>query len=77
MSITEKYELTLNNHTVEVIHKGFKSLNNNSLRDLKEVIIESIKIAKEKTLANNRDKNIEGFIPYNNFECSINWKIIK
>ena len=24
MSITEKYELTLNNHTVQVIHKGFK-----------------------------------------------------
>ena len=67
MSIAEKYELTLNNHTVEVIHKGFKSLNNNSLRDLKEIIIESI----------NEDKKIEGFIPYNNFECSIDWKIIK
>ena len=66
MSITEKYELTLNNHTVEVIHKGFKSLNNNSLRDLKEVIIESI----------DRDKNIDGFIPYNNFECSITWRVI-
>ena len=67
MSITEKYELTLDKHTVEVIHKGYKSLNNNSLRDVKEIIIESI----------NDENKIEGFIPYNNFECSIDWKIIK
>lgn len=67
MSIVEKYELTLNNHKVEVIHKGIKALNNNSLRDLKESIKQSIEM----------DENIEGFIPYNNFECSINWKIIK
>ena len=66
-TITEKYELTLDNHKIEVIHKGYKSLNNNSLRDLKETIIESI----------NGDEKIEGFIPYNNFECSIDWRIKK
>jgi len=65
-TINETYEIALKDKKIEVIHKGYKSLNNNSLRDLKEVIIESI----------DRDKNIDGFIPYNNFECSITWRVI-
>ena len=48
-TINETYEIALKDKKVEVIHKGYKSLNNNSLRDLKEVIIESI----------NRDKNMK------------------
>ena len=67
--IKEKFELTLKDHKIEVIHKGFKLLKNqkNGLKDLKECIEQSIIV----------DENIEGFIPYNNFECSINWKIIE
>mgnify|MGYP003630978459 CR=1 FL=1 len=68
MYITEEYKLTLDNNEVKVIHKGHKSLKDqgNALNDLREMI--------EKCI--DTDEETQGFIPYNNFECSVDWKII-
>ena len=67
--INEFFEIILNGHKIKIIHTGFKPLKNqkNGFKDVKDCIKESITI----------DGNLEGFIPYNNFECSITWEIIQ
>jgi hypothetical protein len=47
---------------IEVIHEGFKALNQKNIDDLKKSILEGLRLNK-----------VYGFIPYDNFECSIDW----
>ena len=47
---------------IEIHHEGISPLNQKNIDDLKPSILEGIKLNKEY-----------GFIPYNNFECSIDW----
>ena len=67
-TINEKYEITLEDKKVEVIHQGFKSLKEQEkgLDDVKDCILRAI----------DERGNKDGFIPYNNFECSITWRVI-
>ena len=66
--IEETLELTLKDKKVEVIHKGFNPLRKqeNGLDLVKECIQESI----------DQEEKTDGFIPYNNFECSVSWRLI-
>ena len=66
--IDEKLEINISGKIVQVIHSGFKYLKNQDggLNEVKTAIEEEIKL--------NQDN---GFIPYNNFECSIKWEVIK
>ena len=64
----ETFELSLNDSNVKVEHhckKTFKEQNPQAIEDLKELI-------KEQLKANKKD----GFIPYDNFECSVNWSVV-
>jgi len=67
--INEDFELFLNGEKIKVKHhckKKFEDQNPQAIEDLKQVIISELKLNKK-----------EGFIPYDNFECSINWNIEK
>ena len=67
-TINETYEISLEDKKIEVVHNGFKALReqDNALNEVQECIQESI----------SNNKNTNGFIPYNNFECSITWRVI-
>jgi hypothetical protein len=67
-TINEKYEITLEDKKVEVIHQGFKSLkeHEDGLNEVKKCIQGSI----------HDYGKTDGFIPYNNFECAITWRVI-
>lgn len=61
----ETFYLEIKNHAVRISHKCFKLFQEQSkeaILDLKEFIKSEIEKGIKK-----------GFIPYNNFECSINW----
>lgn len=66
--IEETLEVTLKDKKVEVIHKGFTPLKKqvDGLNQVKECIQESI----------DQEEKTDGFIPYNNFECSVSWRLI-
>ena len=66
--INETFKITIDSQQVEVEHKGLKpfSEQENGVDDLKECIEGEI-----------NNGNEEGFIPYNNFECSVNWKLLE
>lgn len=53
---------------VQVEHIGFKPFKEqkNGLEELDEFLCEGL----------NSHMDIRGFIPYNNFECSVDWKVI-
>ncbi len=64
----ETFELSLNDSNVKVEHqckKIFKDQNPKAIEDLKQFI-------KNELKANKKD----GFIPYDNFECSVNWSVV-
>ena len=65
---TETFEMTVKDKKVEVTHRGFKSFKEQKegLNQVKECIEESISQEEKK----------DGFIPYNNFECSVSRKLI-
>ena len=66
--INETFKITIDSQQVEVEHKGLKpfSQQENGINDLKECIQGEI-----------NDGHEDGFIPYNNFECSVNWKLLE
>ena len=67
--IHETFELSLNDRLVKIDHhckKMFKDQNETALEDLKGLITGELKADKK-----------DGFIPYDNFECSINWEVLK
>ena len=64
----ETFELSLNNCKVKVEHhckKIFKDQKPGAIEDLKQFIKEQLKADKK-----------DGFIPYDNFECSVKWSIV-
>ena len=64
----ETFELSLNDSKVKVEHhckKIFKDQNPKAMEDLKQFIREQLKVNKK-----------QGFIPYDNFECSVNWSVV-
>jgi endonuclease IV len=65
---TETFEMTLKDKKIKVTHQGFKLFKEQEkgLDQVKECIEESISQEEKK----------DGFIPYNNFECSVSWKLI-
>ena len=66
--INESFELSLNDSKVKVEHhckKIFKDQKPKAMEDLKECIKGELKANKK-----------EGFIPYDNFECSVNWSVV-
>ena len=67
--VHETLKLSINNQSIKIDHickSMFKDQNKNALEDLKEVIIGELKADKK-----------DGFIPYDNFECSVTWEAIK
>ena len=68
----ETLTLTIEGKNIEVFHSVDKETGSffkdqkNGLEELKSLIKDELK----KGLANN-------WYPYNNFECSVNWKVIK
>tara|TARA_Y100000401_G_C8267713_1_gene196671 strand:- start:322 stop:651 length:330 start_codon:yes stop_codon:yes gene_type:complete len=66
--ISEDFELSLNGEKIKVKHhckKTFKDQNPQAIEDLKSHIESELKENKK-----------DGFIPYDNFECSVHWNII-
>ena len=65
--INEKLEINISGQTIQISHNGFKYLKNQDggLNEVKTAIEEEIKLNKDN-----------GFMPYNNFECAIKWKVI-
>ena len=64
----ETFELSLNDCKVKVKHhckKTFKDQNPKAIEDLKQFIKEQLKVNKK-----------DGFIPYDNFECSVKWCVV-
>ena len=66
--ILEKFAINVADQTVLITHDGYKFLCNQE-DGIKEVT-EAIKFSIEK------DGNSDGFMPYNNFECSVKWEVI-
>ena len=66
--ILEKFAINVADQTVLITHDGYKFLCNQE-DGIKEVT-EAIKFSIEK------NGNSDGFMPYNNFECSVKWEII-
>ena len=67
--INEDFELSLNGVKVKIGHhckKTFKNQKPKAIEDLKSHI--------ECELKENKK---DGFIPYDNFECSVHWNIIE
>ena len=67
--INEDFELSLNGVMVKIGHhckKTFKNQKPKAIEDLKSHI--------ECELKENKK---DGFIPYDNFECSVHWNIIE
>ena len=67
--INEDLELSLDGEKIKVKHhckKAFKDQNPQAIEDLKQVITSELKLNKK-----------DGFIPYDNFECSIHWNVEK
>jgi len=65
--IKEDINLEINGRAISIKHQGIKSFANqseNSRMDLEKVI---------RGFMNKGDS--QGFIPYNNFECSIKWRV--
>ena len=66
--ILEKFAISVADQTVLITHDGYKFLCNQE--DAQKEIKEAIKFSIEK------DGNSDGFMPYNNFECSVKWEVI-
>ena len=66
--ILEKFAINVADQTVMITHDGYKFLCNQE--DAQKEIKEAIKFSIEK------DGNSDGFMPYNNFECSVKWEVI-
>lgn len=62
--IIENKALSINGHLIDVKHIGHNPLSEGSLKGLAEAVELDLKEGKT-----------EGFYPYNNFECSIEWKV--
>lgn len=65
--IIEKFELDIKSFKVKIIHDGKKALSDQDkgIKTLIELVGKQLKCGKNK-----------GFIPYDNFECSIEWERI-
>ena len=65
---TETITFTINKKKVKATHQGFKLMKDQKtgLEDLKKFIYDEI-------VFQNKSK---GFIPYNNFECFVDWDIV-
>ncbi len=66
--INETFELSLNDRLVKIDHhckKVFKDQSKDALEGLKDIITGELKADKK-----------DGFIPYDNFECSIKWEVV-
>jgi hypothetical protein len=66
--INETFELSLNDRLVKIDHhckKMFKDQGKDALEGLKDIITGELKADKK-----------DGFIPYDNFECSIKWEVV-
>ena len=66
--INETFELSLNDSKVKVKHhckKIFKDQSPKAIEDLKQLIKDELKANKK-----------EGFIPYDNFECTVKWCVV-
>ena len=66
--ILEKFAINVADQTVLITHDGYKFLCNQE-DGIKEVT-EAIKFSIEK------NGNSDGFMPYNNFKCSVKWEVI-
>ena len=66
--IQEKFTINVANQTVLITHNGYKFLRDQ--KNAKKEIKEAIKFSIEK------DGNTDGFMPYDNFDCSVKWEII-
>lgn len=67
--ISETLKFEINGKSIEALHEGLKKF-----EDQVEGSLDVLKSAIEQDL--NANKN-EGFIPYCNFECGIDWKVLE
>lgn len=66
--IKEDISLEINGRAISIKHQGIKSFANqpeNSRMDLENVIQQFLSKGDS-----------QGFIPYNNFECSVKWRVV-
>lgn len=64
----ESFQLEIKGRTFEVDHEGIKRFSDQS---------ENSRMDLEKVIEEYMDKGeYAGFVPYNNFECSIRWRAI-
>lgn len=64
--ITETLNMTVNDKDVIVIHEGKRNLKAKEKMEVRGLIAQDLAIDKTTN-----------FYPYNNFECSIQWKLKK
>ena len=69
MYIDETLTFTIDNKKVKAIHKGTKAF-----KDQAKGLDELKAFVKDEIVFQNKSS---GFIPYNNFESSVEWNIIK
>lgn len=76
MRITENFEIEFEGKKYDVIHKGLKSYKEQ--KEFIPTIEEEIKrtsIPHKNIFGQKMEAKTSGFIPYNNFECSVEYKI--
>jgi hypothetical protein len=64
----EILKIKISDKTVKIIHEGFRLLKDqkDGFNELQTAIYDEVV----------HGKKTKGFIPYNNFECSIEWSVI-
>lgn len=78
MRITENFELEVDGKKYDVIHNGTKSYKEQN--EFISTLTEEIKrtsVPHKNIFGQKMKAKTEGFIPYNNFECSVEFKIKK
>lgn len=76
MRITENFEIEVDGKKYDVTHEGIKSYKEQN--DFIKTLTDEIKrtsVPHKNIFGQPMEAKTEGFIPYNNFECSVKFKI--
>lgn len=76
MRITENFEVEVDGKKYDVTHKGIKSYKEQ--KEFMSTLTEEIKrtsVPHNNIFGQKMEAKTDGFIPYNNFECSVEFKI--
>jgi len=76
--IEENFEIEFEGKKYEIFHKGIKSYKEQ--KDFINALTEEIKatsVPHKNIFGIKKEGQTKGFIAYNNFECSVEWNLIK